>query len=54
MVVVVECRSEFTESFEDAAGFGWHPPASGHDAKTLIARKVKTFGDFMTLHGPRT
>jgi glutathione reductase (NADPH) len=32
--------SEFTESFEDAAGFGWHPPTTGHDISSLLERKV--------------
>eukprot|EP00889_Picochlorum_renovo_P005272 jgi/Picre1/32302/NNA_007648.t1 len=33
--------SEFTESFEDAAGFGWHPPTTGHDISSLLERKAK-------------
>lgn len=31
--------SEFTESFQDAAGFGWQPPTTGHDMKSLLERK---------------
>jgi len=33
--------SEFTESFEDAGGFGWHPPTTGHDISSLLERKAK-------------
>ena len=33
--------SEFHEYFEDAAGFGWHPPTTGHDVRSLLERKAK-------------
>ncbi len=34
------CRSEFSEAFEDAAGFGWGVQNSGINLKQLIASKV--------------
>jgi hypothetical protein len=34
------CRSEFSEQYRDAVGFGWGKSAPPMDVKHLIERKV--------------